>query len=96
MNGEREPTLQDVLGAIEELRQELRGEIGEVRTEMRQAVGGVHGRITELERALIEVLQAGLGDVRAAVERFAVTKADRTDVEALQTEVAELKRAAGE
>ena len=96
MNGDRELTLQDVLGAIAGLQQELRVEIGEGRTEMRKALSGIHERVAELEKAINEVLPAGFGEVLAAVEKFEAKKADRTDVEALQTEVAELKRAAGE
>ena len=49
--GEGEPTLQDVLEAVAELRTEMRGELGDVRSELgevRVGLGDVRGRVDRL------------------------------------------------
>ena len=53
-------------------------------------------RMDQLEASITEVLRDGLAKVLAAVERFADTKADQSDVDQLRADVDELQRAAGE
>ena len=48
-----------------------------------------------LEHSVTEVLGDGLANVQAAVENFAATKADRTELEAVRADVDALKEAAG-
>lgn len=52
-------------------------------------------RMDALETGITEILKEELGKIQAAVERFAETKADKADLEAVQADVAELQRAAG-
>ena len=53
-------------------------------------------RMDQFEASITEVLRDGLAKVLAAVERFADTKADQSDVDQLRADVDELQRAAGE
>ena len=56
---------------------------------------GIDARMDSLEHSVTEVLGDGLANVQAAVENFAATKADRTELEAVRADVDALKEAAG-
>ena len=56
---------------------------------------GLNARMDSLEHSVTEVLRDGLANVQAAVENFAATKADRTELEAVRVDVDALKEAAG-
>ena len=100
---EREPTLRDVLEAVSGLRGDVRG-LGarfdglESRVKgLGERIDGLGVKLDELDRTVrYEVLEKGLSRILNAVKRVAETKADKENVETLQADVAELKRAAGE
>ena len=49
-------------------------------------------KIDDLEIAMAKVLKKGLGEVKEAIVSFAHTKVDRSEVEALRRQVADLEQ----
>ena len=105
MSKATEPTLHDVLRELRALRADHGARLGGIDAHLEGIDGrlashgehleGIDARMDSLEHSVTEVLGDGLANVQAAVENFAATKADRTELEAVRADVDALKEAAG-
>ena len=78
-----DPTLRDVIDRLDVIDARIDG--------ISLDMGGLLTTQNDFERAATDTLRVGLAEVRAAVENFASTKADRSEVEKLSDEVEELR-----